>query len=96
LPSEDLQRAIALSGVVPTTASIRQNALAYSIQVNNLGCTPSVPAAVLEDWLKPAHRPAGKRDCQRDELIHDDPADCRDDLIGAFEARIEFLRVRRQ
>ena len=68
------------------------NALAYAIQINNLGCTPGVPAAVIAQWLEPAHRPAALRDRPRHELTGTDPRECRERLLAVLEAERDRLR----
>ena len=67
--------------------------LAYAIQINNLGCTPGVPAAVIDPWLEPAQRPAALRDRPRHELTGADPRDCRERLLAVLEAELDRLRA---
>jgi hypothetical protein len=79
-------------GCTEEPASIGRNPLAYTIQINNLGCTPGVPPTVIEQWLEPIRRPAALRDLPRHELIGADPDECSMRLLQALES--EHLRLR--
>ena len=91
LPQEDLRRAICLRGDLSPEAPIRRNAMAYMVNINNLGCTPDVPAADIEEWLAPAIRPEDLRGWTRAQVIGADADDCRRWLVRYFEDMIKYL-----
>ena len=92
LKPEVLEVALMSSGIALGPESIRENVVAYSINLQNLGCSPDVPAAVLAELLEPANRPAALRDRPRDELMPGDPDACRELLLGRFQEELVRLR----
>ncbi len=92
LPPNLAEIALQLCGCTLEPASIRDNPLAYSIQVNNLGCTPGVPMAVIDLWLEPARRPAALGDRPRQEVMSSNPGECRERLLRALEDERHRLR----
>jgi len=89
--------ALQVCGSTKEPASIGRNPLAYTVLLNNLGCTPAVPAADIDPWLDPVRRPAALRDRPRHELIGADPDECRRRLLETLEAerhRLGLLAVR--
>ena len=87
LPPNLAEIALQLGGCTLEPESIRANLLAYTIQINNLGCTPGVPAAVIDSWLEPARRPAALGDRPRQEVMSSNPGECRERLLRALEDR---------
>ena len=59
LTQDNLELALCLCGVAPTREQIGQDALAYAINLFNLGCTPGASATVVAEWLQPENRPDG-------------------------------------
>ena len=101
LPPHVVAAGIPVCGCKPELASVRDNALVYTILINNLGCTPGVPAAVIEQWLEPANRPPALGDRPRHEVMGADPRECRERLLAVLEAERDRLgeledRVRRE
>ena len=84
-------RALAVCGCTQEPASIGCNPLAYTLLINNLGCTPAVPAADIDPWLEPVRRPAALRDQPRHALMGADPEECRMRLLTALEAESQRL-----
>ena len=92
LPPNLAEIALQLGGCTLEPESIRANLLAYTIQINNLGCTPGVPAAVIDSWLEPARRPAALGDRPRQEVMSSNPGECRERLLRALEDERDRLR----
>ena len=92
LPPHVAVLGLQVCGCTPEPASVGRNDLAYTIQINNLGCTPGVPAAVIDAWLEPARRPAALRDRSRHALTGADPHECRQRLLAVLEAELDRLR----
>ena len=61
------------------------------ITLNNLGCTPGVPAAEIADWLAPAHRPEEMREMPGDEFMGDNAEECQETLLASLEDEIARL-----
>ncbi len=92
LPPHLAEIALRVCGCASEPASIRDNPLAYAIQVNNLGCTPDVSAADIDPWLEPARRPAALGDRPRQEVMSSNPGECRERLLRALEDERDRLR----
>ncbi len=92
LPPNLAEIALRVCGCTSEPASIRDNPLAYAIQVNNLGCTPGVSAADIDLWLEPARRPAALGDRPRHEVMSSNPGECRERLLRALEDERDRLR----
>ena len=86
LGPHEAERDLQVCGCTPEPASVGRNPLAYTLLINNLGCTPGVPAADIDTWLEPVRRPAALRDLPRQALIGADPDECRRRLLAALEA----------
>jgi len=84
-------RGLEVCGCTQEPAAIGCNPLAYTLLINNLGCTPGVPAADIDPWLEPVRRPAALRDQSRHALIGADPQECRMRLLAALEAECQRL-----
>ncbi len=82
-PPHETVMGLQVCGSTAEPAAIGRNPLAYTLLVNNLGCTPGVPAADIDPWLEPVRRPAAFRDRPRHELIGADPQECRMRLLAA-------------
>ena len=93
LPADDLELALCMYGVTPTREWIRQDALAYLVNLYNLCCTPGVSSTVIEDWLKPANRPDVLQGLSDDQVIGLDADHNRELLVIELEGEVERLRV---
>ena len=92
LPPNLAEIALQLCGCTPEPASIRDNPLAYTIQINNLGCTPGVSASDIDSWLEPANRPAALGHRPRHEVMGTGPGECRERLLRLLEVERDRLR----
>ena len=86
LPPHPTLMGLQVCGSTQEPASIGRNPLAYTLLINNLGCTPGVSAADIDPWLEPIRRPAELRDQPRHALIGADPDECRIRLLKTLEA----------
>ena len=93
LTPEDLQFGIKLYGVAPTRENMTQRLMPYVINIYNLGSTPGVSPAVIQDWLKLENRPDELQDWSDDDLVDSDPEINREMLIGGFEREVERLQA---
>ena len=93
LPQVDLELALCSVGVAPTHEQIRQDVVAYAINLFNLGCTPGVSPTVVAAWLKPENRPAVLRGLPADEVFGADADHNRELLVGQLEEEAERLRA---
>jgi len=84
-------RGLEVCGCTQEPAAIGRNPLAYTLVVNNLGCSPGVPTADIDPWLEPVRRPAALRDRPRHELMGADPDECRSRLLTALGAECDRL-----
>ena len=64
---------------------------AYGIHLFNLGCTPGVAPAVIEEWLRPENRPDVLQDVPGSELVGGDADENRHLLLEELEAARDRL-----
>ena len=93
LTQDNLELAICLVGVAPTRENIGRDALAYAINLFNLGCTPGAPATAVAEWLEPENRPEVLTGRAVDEFFGADAGDNRELLVGQLEEEAERLRA---
>ena len=91
LPRESLELGICLQGVAPTREGITQDVTAYGIHLFNLGCTPGVAPAVIEEWLRPENRPDVLQGVPGSEIVGGDADENRDLLLEELEAARDRL-----
>jgi hypothetical protein len=87
----ELDRGLEVCGCTEEPAAIACNTLAYTLLINNLGCTPGVSPADIAAWLEPVRRPAVLCDRPRHELMGADPDECRIRVLATLEGQCERL-----